>query len=62
MSNGANTKAIIAVITDKINDILSINQSINLYLSQAKAHTNTHAHTHAQKTTTMYNKRNKKKL
>ena len=37
-----------------------INQSINLYLSQAKAHTNTHAHTHTQKTTTMYNKRNKK--
>ena len=25
-------------------------QSINLYLSQAKAHTNTHAHTHTQKT------------
>jgi len=39
---------------------LSINQSINLYLSQAKAHRNTHTHTHTQKTTTMYNKRNKK--
>ena len=26
------------------------NQSINLYLSQAKAHTNTNAHTHTQKT------------
>jgi len=38
----------------------SINQSINLYLSQAKAHTNTHAHTYTQNTTTMYNKRNKK--
>ena len=35
-------------------------QSINLYLSHAKAHTNTHAHTHTQKTTTMYNKRIKK--
>jgi len=44
----------------KIFQGLSINQSINLYLSQAKAHTNTHAHTHTQKTTTMYNKRNKK--
>jgi len=40
---------------------ITINQSINLYLSQAKAHTNTHAHTHTQKTTTMYNKRNKKR-
>ena len=30
------------------------------YLSQAKAHTNTHTHTHTQKTTTIYNKRNKK--
>jgi len=37
-----------------------INQSINLYLSQAKAHTNAHAHTHTQNTTTMYNKGNKK--
>ena len=39
-----------------INNNRSINQSINLYLNQTKAHT----HTHAQNTTTIYSERNKK--
>jgi len=55
------TKIVVPMtLCKKCTKLKSINQSINLYLSRAKAHTNTHTHTPTQKTTTMYNKRNKK--